>query len=147
MKYSLAESRGRVSGGLNPVLAHGDHMVSDSLNIQKECGADNLCIPNLSVKTQNIESYLMGSGERLEIQTEITNNGEDAFNALLEVQLPRGVSYINANTTDLSVNILCSPPSVMNNKQVTARIYVMPKSDSFHDVPVSEFYFLIKARS
>lgn len=52
MKYSLAESRGRVAGGLNPVLAHGDHMVSDSLNIQKECGADNLCIPNLSVKTQ-----------------------------------------------------------------------------------------------
>ena len=109
----------------------------------------------------SIESYLMGSGERLEIQTEITNNGEDAFNALLEVQLPRGVSYINANTTDASVNILCSPPSVMNNntvqcevgnplranKQVTARIYVMPKSDGFVDTPVSEFSFLINARS
>ena len=88
-----------------------------------------------------IDSYQMGSGERLEIQSEITNSGEDAFNALLEVQLPRGVSYINANTTDPSVNILCSPPSVMNNntvqcevgnplranKVVTARIYVMPK--------------------
>ena len=108
-----------------------------------------------------IDSYLMGSGERLEIQSEITNSGEDAFNALLEVQLPRGVSYINANTTDPSVNILCSPPSVMNNntvqcevgnplranKQVTARIYVMPKSDEFHDVPVSEFSFLVSARS
>ena len=81
----------------------------------------------------------MGSGERLEIQTEITNKGEDAFNALLEVQLPMGVSYINANTTDPSVNILCSPPTPMNNntvqcevgnplkanKQVTARVYVM----------------------
>ena len=108
-----------------------------------------------------IDSYLMGSGERLEIQSEITNSGEDAFNALLEVQLPRGVSYINANTTDPSVNILCSPPSVMNNntvqcevgnplranKVVTARIYVMPKSDEFHDVPVSEFSFMVSARS
>merc|ERR1719195_1294625 len=160
MKYSLAESRGRVAGGLNPVLAHGGHMVSDSRNIQKECGADNLCIPNLSVKTQNIESYLMGSGERLEIQTEITNNGEDAFNALLEVQLPRGVSYINANTTDASVNILCSPPSVMNNntvqcevgnplranRQVTTRVFVQPSSEG-HEDPVSEFSFSILAKS
>ena len=103
----------------------------------------------------------MGSGERLEIQTEVTNSGEDAFNALLEVQLPRGVSYINANTTDSSVNILCSPPSIMNNntvqceignplranKQVTARIYVMPSSDGFIDTPVSEFYFLINSKS
>ena len=103
----------------------------------------------------------MGSGERLEIQTEITNKGEDAFNALLEVQLPMGVSYINANTTDPNVNILCSPPTPMNNntvqcevgnplkanKQVTARVYVMPSSDGFVDIPVSEFSFLVNARS
>lgn len=64
----------------------------------------------------------MGSGERLEIQTEINNYGEDAFNALLEVQLPRGVSYINANTTDPSVNILCSPPSPMNKNTVQCEV-------------------------
>ena len=57
----------------------------------------------------------MGSGERLEIQTVINNRGEDAFNAVLEVQLPRGVSYINANTTDTGINILCSPPTPLNN--------------------------------
>ena len=51
MKYSLTNA---VAGrsGLTPVLAHGDHIVTDSLNIQKECGADNECIPNLSVKTK-----------------------------------------------------------------------------------------------
>ena len=55
MKYSLANAGAQmVAGrsGLTPVLAHGDHLVTDSLNIQKECGSDNLCIPNLSVKTK-----------------------------------------------------------------------------------------------
>ena len=34
---------------LVPVLGHDDRLVSDSLSIQKNCGTDNVCIPNLSV--------------------------------------------------------------------------------------------------
>ena len=49
LRYSSATQAGY---GLAPVLGHGDHVVSDSLNIQKECGADNICIPNLSIQTQ-----------------------------------------------------------------------------------------------
>jgi hypothetical protein len=64
----------------------------------------------------------MGSGERLEIQTEILNSGEDAFNALLEVQVPRGLNYINANTTDAAVGILCSPPTGRNNKTLVCEV-------------------------
>ena len=54
MKYSLdASSVQQVGGsGLTPVLAHGDHLETDSLSIQKECGNDNICIPNLSISTQ-----------------------------------------------------------------------------------------------
>ena len=53
MKYSLSESgSGRTQSGLTPVLAHGDHMVADSLNIQKECGSDSICVPNLTIQTQ-----------------------------------------------------------------------------------------------
>merc|ERR1719158_1236845 len=162
MKYSLSESGALPAGssGLTPALAHGDHTVSDSLSIQKDCGHDSICIPNLSVKTQKIDSYLMGSGERLEIQTEITNSGEDAFNAVLEVQLPRGVSYINANTTDTGINILCSPPTPLNNNtvqcevgnplransEITTRVFVQPSSEGLED-PVSEFSFAILAKS
>ena len=54
MKYSLSESGALPAGssGLTPALAHGDHTVSDSLSIQKDCGHDSICVPNLSVKTQ-----------------------------------------------------------------------------------------------
>ena len=72
-----------------------------------------------------ISSYLMGSGENLEIQTDITNNGEDAFNALLEVQIPQGVSYVNANTGTSGISIMCSPPSardVLNNVLVIGHV-------------------------
>jgi integrin alpha 8 len=121
MRYSLAKAVAQ-AGALNPVLGHGDHLATDSINIQKECGSDNICVPNLSIKTREIDSYLMGSGERLEIQTDILNTGEDAFNAVLEVQLPRGVNYINADTTEPGLNILCSPPTLLNNNTVTCEV-------------------------
>jgi len=161
MRYSLSsKALASTTGGLIPVLGHGDHLATDSLNIQKECGADNICIPNLSIQTKEIDSYLMGSGERLEIQTVINNSGEDAFNAVLEVQLPRGVSYINANTTDPGLNILCSPPTPLNNNtvqcevgnplrsysEITTRVFVQPSSEGLED-PVSEFSFAILAKS
>ena len=102
----------------------------------------------------------MGSGEHLQIETEINNKGEDAFNAMLEVQLPPGVTYNKAETTDPGVKILCSPPTMSNNntivcevgnplranRRVTTRIHVMPSSVGF-DTPVSEFSFRINAKS
>jgi hypothetical protein len=54
-RYALAAGQQQqqegVGGDLMPVLAHGDHLAADTLNIQKECGPDNICIPNLSIKT------------------------------------------------------------------------------------------------
>ena len=51
-RYALAAGQPEAAGTeLMPVLAHGDHLAADTLNIQKECGADNICIPNLSIKT------------------------------------------------------------------------------------------------
>ena len=50
VRYSLDSSA--ASGlTLKPVLAHGEHMVQDSISIQKECGSDSVCIPDLSIKT------------------------------------------------------------------------------------------------
>ena len=53
MKFSLDDGVQAVAGsGLTPVLAHGDHLATDSLSIQKECGNDNIYIPNLSISTK-----------------------------------------------------------------------------------------------
>ena len=159
LRYALG-STVAVGPGLPPVLGHGEHLVTDSINIQKECGADNICVPNLSIQSSGVESYLMGSGERLEVQTQISNQGEDAFNALLEVQLPRGVSYINANTSEPGLNILCSAPKPLNNytlqcdvgnplranSEITVRVFVQPSSEGLEE-SVSEFSFAVRAKS
>ena len=41
---------------------------------------------------------MIGSSEKLEISADIKNSGEDAFNAMLYLQIPRGVNYISANS-------------------------------------------------
>jgi len=142
------------------VLGHGEHLATDSINIQKECGSDNICIPEISINTLAIDSYLMGSNEKLEIQTEIINQGEGAFNAVLEVQLPRGVSYVNANTTEPGLNLLCTPPNPLNNytvscdignpmrsnSRMTVYVFVAPLSDGLEG-PVSEYTFTVRAKS
>lgn len=48
-------------------------------------------------------SYVIGSGEKLELTADIVNSGEDAFNAVLYLQIPRGINYISANTSNSQV--------------------------------------------
>ena len=50
VRYSL-DTSATTGRGLKPVLAHGEHMIQDSISIQKECGDDSVCIPDLSIKT------------------------------------------------------------------------------------------------
>ena len=52
VRYSLtgdSVSGGRSRRDLRPVLGQFEKMTSDSLSIQKDCGPDNKCIPNLSL--------------------------------------------------------------------------------------------------
>ena len=76
------------------------------------------------------------------------------------MQLPRGVSYINANTSEPGLNMLCSPPTPMNNytlqcevgnplranSRITARVFVQPSSEGLEEA-VSEFSFSVRAKS
>ena len=57
VRYSLtgssvasSSSAGRLRRELMPVLGQFETMTSDSISIQKECGPDNVCIPNLTVQ-------------------------------------------------------------------------------------------------
>ena len=60
MKYSLDNSSSSFpfsgilfsGNSVTPVLDDDDHLETDSLSIQKFCGLDNICIPDLSVSTQ-----------------------------------------------------------------------------------------------
>jgi hypothetical protein len=106
---------------LKPIIDPRQNLraLSDAASIHKDCGLDNICIPDLTL-TYNLSSsqYLIGSENRLELSMNVTNEGEDAYEASLYVKLPPNVSYINTEmlgTRSELVSVLCSPPTIENN--------------------------------
>nr|CAH7714873.1 unnamed protein product [Callosobruchus chinensis] len=82
----------------------------DSISIQKNCGPDNICIPNLHVNvTSNVEKYYLGSDKDLEFDVIVSNFGEDAFETTLELKYPERTYYKKFETRKHMPGISCSP--------------------------------------
>ncbi|KAJ2953032.1 hypothetical protein O0L34_g7421 [Tuta absoluta] len=74
---------------------------TDALNIQKNCGPDEVCIPDLRMAvTTPIEKYILGSGENVHIDVKVENAKEDAFEAAYYLQIPAGVTYAKMERLD-----------------------------------------------
>nr|AVP12651.1 integrin alpha 2 [Littorina littorea] len=109
-KFKLHETpSSRRKRDLQPVL---DQYIPTSsrteAQIQKECGPDNKCIPDLSLVSFRITAaHIIGSGTELEIMVIVENRGEDAFNTKLFTTLPPGVSFRNRAAVSSVVPIGC----------------------------------------
>ncbi|KAL4720669.1 hypothetical protein ACJJTC_001818 [Scirpophaga incertulas] len=81
---------------------------TDSLNIPKNCGPDNVCIPDLKLAvTTPAVNYVLGSGENLYLDVKVENAGEDAFEAAFYMQLPANVTYAKLEHDD-ATPVYCS---------------------------------------
>ncbi|XP_044753643.1 integrin alpha-PS2 isoform X2 [Coccinella septempunctata] len=80
---------------LTPILDLNSPPVrKDSIIIQKNCGPDNVCIPNLSIEiTPNVQQYLFGSKENLNFTIIVNNNGEDSFGTTFSLVYPDGIYF------------------------------------------------------
>lgn len=60
-----------------------------------------------------MDSYILGSGGRLEIEVSVLNAAEDAFEATVYLHLPPQVSFVKIDRAEESdaTSILCSPPA------------------------------------
>ncbi|XP_032674406.1 integrin alpha-PS2 isoform X2 [Odontomachus brunneus] len=96
----------------------------DTLSIRKNCGSDNICTPDLYLSvTPNVGKYLLGSGKRLELEVLVQNNGEDAFEATYNLQLPTGIDYIKIERIEtLEIPVHCSAPKQSNNNTLRCDI-------------------------
>ncbi|CAH0555707.1 unnamed protein product [Brassicogethes aeneus] len=91
----------------------------DSISIQKNCGPDKICIPDLHIDvTSNVEKYLLGSNTNLEFDVIVSNYGEDAFETTFDLQYPEGIYYKKIENKPLG-NILCSP---LENRTIQCQI-------------------------
>ncbi|XP_037075241.1 integrin alpha pat-2-like [Pollicipes pollicipes] len=111
--YSLVTRRpGRQTGALWPVLnLDRPPLASDTISIQKNCGVDGVCVPDLQMTARpNHATYLLGSRERLTLDVTVFNGREDAFEALFYLDLPEGVDYVVTERLEDSAPqpLLCS---------------------------------------
>lgn len=100
---------------LRPVLAETTSL-KDSIYIRKNCGEDNICIPDLQLSTSaSVEKYLLGSGQDFHITVTVKNLGEDAYEAMFYLQLPPHVQYINFEQfNNTGVLVQCLAPNQNN---------------------------------
>ncbi|XP_043525000.1 integrin alpha-PS2-like isoform X2 [Frieseomelitta varia] len=108
---------------LRPILGSTTSR-KDSLSIRKNCGSDNVCIPDLQMNvTSNVQKYLLGSGKRLQLDVLVQNMGEDAFEATYNLKLPAGIDYIKVEKIEtMGVPVQCSAPKQSNNNTLRCDI-------------------------
>ncbi|KFD55588.1 hypothetical protein M514_03640 [Trichuris suis] len=103
---------------LRPVKdAYMPGVITGEVNIQKDCGRDNICIPDLQMTAQlNKEAILIGADDRFNVSVTIHNGLEDAFEAQFFVIAPIGLDY-EGFTRQLPIRtITCSQPKEFNEK-------------------------------
>ncbi|XP_065075351.1 integrin alpha-PS2 isoform X2 [Ochlerotatus camptorhynchus] len=122
MKYNLRQSsystQRRRRAAVEPVLDQNRGTVQkDSINIQKNCGPDNVCIPDLRLQVNMVDEYLLGSGKHLGIDILISNFGEDAFEAGFYMTIPSELNFRRVEKVGeiKDTPILCTTPPGATN--------------------------------
>ncbi|XP_019559694.3 integrin alpha-PS2 isoform X1 [Aedes albopictus] len=122
MKYNLRQSsysqQRRRRATVEPVLDQNKGTVQkDSINIQKNCGPDNVCIPDLRLQVSMVDEYLLGSGKHLGIDVLISNFGEDAFEAGFYMTIPSELNFRRVEKVGeiKDTPVLCTTPPGATN--------------------------------
>ncbi|XP_067141293.1 integrin alpha-PS2-like [Centruroides vittatus] len=102
LKFHLIDSIS-LEHRLNPILdQNGLVELVKEVPIQKNCGEDDVCIPDLQLDViPNMKKYFIGSTERIDLDVTISNAGENAFQAYMYLNMPLDIHYININKSKL----------------------------------------------
>lgn len=120
----LPQSRNK-RGILDPVIDKTLGTVQrDSINIQKNCGPDNICIPDLRLSVETLENYILGSKELIVFNVIISNAGEDAFEAGFYMTIPPELNFrkIERIGDVRDTPITCTAPSAATNNTLKCDI-------------------------
>lgn len=95
--YDYATGAPKLKPTLNRAVSN---RMSKIATIQKNCGPDNVCVPDLKLSvTPNSDRYIMGSNEKIILDVTVRNYGEDAFESMFYLTMPMSINYNNINKT------------------------------------------------
>lgn len=66
----------------------------------------------------NVETFLLGSTEKIKIDVIVQNEGEDSFETTYHMTIPQGINYVKVermSDNDNDIPVQCSAPSVSTN--------------------------------
>lgn len=119
MKENNQVTQQRVKrAALEPIIDQNRGTVErDAINIQKNCGPDNVCIPDLRLEVNSVNTYLLGSKDLLVFDVKISNSGEDAFEAGFFMGVPEGMNFrkIERIGDSRDTPVTCTAPSPATN--------------------------------
>ncbi|VDK54636.1 unnamed protein product [Anisakis simplex] len=101
-----------LSGNLEPAIDNTVPLTFvHELSIDKNCGADNECIPDLQLHAiSNREKFTIGSTEQsLLLNVSVMNRGEDSYESQFFILLPPGFEYGGIENYSAKQPLSCSP--------------------------------------
>ncbi|XP_070507183.1 integrin alpha-PS2 isoform X2 [Chironomus tepperi] len=116
--YASSEHNRRARAVLETVLDENRGTVQrDSINIMKNCGKDNICIPDLRLDVKTNDKYILGGNESLTVDVLVSNFGEDAFESTFFMTVPQGLDFKSTKKLGESrdTSFICTAPSAMTN--------------------------------
>lgn len=130
MRFNMRENNQgqrseRVRRALEPVIDQNRGTTErDSINIQKNCGPDNVCTPDLRLEVKSVDTYLLGSKDLLVFDVKVSNIGEDAFEAGFFMTVPEGMNFrkIERVGDTRDTPITCTAPSAATNRTLKCDI-------------------------
>lgn len=77
--------------------------------MHKNCGHDDVCIPDLALNcTPNVDRFLLSRENVLVLDVVVANHGEDAFESNFYIKIPPMVFYKQVTEEKTEVKISCS---------------------------------------
>lgn len=130
MRFNMRENyhpgqQRRRRATLEPVIDQNRGTIErDSINIQKNCGPDNVCIPDLRLSINTVDTYILGSKDLLVFEIKVSNYGEDAFEAGFFMTVPSGLNFrkIERIGDVRDTPITCTAPSASTNNTLKCDI-------------------------
>ncbi|XP_031627773.1 integrin alpha-PS2 isoform X2 [Contarinia nasturtii] len=122
MRFNMRENTQRAErvsrSVLGPIIDQNRGTIErDSINIQKNCGPDNKCVPDLRLEVKTVETYIFGSKDLLVFDVKVSNFGEDAFEAGFFMNVPNDMNFrkIERIGDSRDTPITCTAPSPVTN--------------------------------
>ncbi|XP_067869333.1 integrin alpha-8-like [Heterodontus francisci] len=119
LNCSLSEQQRLSSGSLTSVLSpHSRVMVTEKTRILRDCGSDNVCVPDLRLNATADKNYLIaGDLNPLTVIINAGNHGEGAYETELHIPMPPQIDFINIVQNNKHLTKLSCNPKVENDTQ------------------------------